>query len=60
MSDICVKGSGQPFSSARLMKTEIACPIAALPWTRDSKFIPHVRDSVGDQPFNGGIDARRT
>ncbi len=58
--DIWMKDTGQPFSSARLMTTEIARPIAASLWTRDSKFILHVKDSGGDEPFNGGIDGRRT
>jgi hypothetical protein len=50
--DIWVRGTGQPFSSARLMTTEIARPIAAFRWAPGSRFILQVKDSGGDENFN--------
>ena len=50
--NIWVKKTSEPFSSARLLTTETARPIAAFLWTRDSKFIAYVKDNAGDENFN--------
>ena len=50
--NIWVKKTDQPFSSARLMTTETARPVAGFLWTRDSKFIAYVKDHDGDENFN--------
>ncbi len=50
--NIWVKKTGEPFSSARLMTTETARPVAGFLWTRDGKFIAYVKDNAGDENFN--------
>jgi dipeptidyl aminopeptidase/acylaminoacyl peptidase len=50
--NIWVKQIAEPFSSARLMTTETARPVAGFLWTRDSKYIVYVKDSGGDENFN--------
>jgi dipeptidyl aminopeptidase/acylaminoacyl peptidase len=50
--NIWVKQADQPFSSARLMTTETARPVAGFLWTRDARFIAYVKDSGGDENFN--------
>ncbi|MBV9768691.1 MAG: alpha/beta fold hydrolase [Bryobacterales bacterium] len=50
--NIWVKKTSEPFSSARLMTTETARPVAAFLWTRDARFIGYVKDSGGDENFN--------
>jgi dipeptidyl aminopeptidase/acylaminoacyl peptidase len=50
--NIWVKRIGEPFSSARLMTTETARPIAAFLWTWDGKFLGYVKDNAGDENFN--------
>jgi dipeptidyl aminopeptidase/acylaminoacyl peptidase len=50
--NIWVKKTDQPFSSARLMTTETARPVAGFLWTRDARFIAYVKDSGGDENFN--------
>jgi dipeptidyl aminopeptidase/acylaminoacyl peptidase len=50
--NIWVKKTNEPFSSARLMTTETARPVAAFLWTRDAKFIAYVKDHDGDENFN--------
>ncbi len=50
--NIWVKPTAEPFSTARLMTTETARPIAGFVWTRDSKFIVYVKDNGGDENFN--------
>jgi dipeptidyl aminopeptidase/acylaminoacyl peptidase len=50
--NIWVKQIAEPFSSARLMTTETARPVAGFLWTRDSKYIVYVKDSEGDENFN--------
>jgi dipeptidyl aminopeptidase/acylaminoacyl peptidase len=50
--NIWVKRTNEPFSSARLMTTETARPVAAFLWTRDAKFIAYVKDHDGDENFN--------
>jgi dipeptidyl aminopeptidase/acylaminoacyl peptidase len=50
--NIWVKKTDEPFSSARLMTTETARPVAGFLWTRDSKFIVYVKDNDGDENFN--------
>jgi dipeptidyl aminopeptidase/acylaminoacyl peptidase len=50
--NIWVKETDRPFSSARLMTTETARPIAGFLWTRDARFIAYVKDSAGDENFN--------
>ncbi len=50
--NIWVKQTAEPFSTARLMTTETARPIAGFVWTRDSKFIVYVKDNGGDENFN--------
>lgn len=50
--NIWVKKTGEPFSSARLMTTETARPIAGFLWTRDGRFIAYVKDNAGDENFN--------
>jgi dipeptidyl aminopeptidase/acylaminoacyl peptidase len=50
--NIWVKKTDQPFSSARLMTTETARPVAGFLWTRDAKFIAYVKDNAGDENFN--------
>lgn len=50
--NIWVKKTGEPFSSARLMTTETARPVAGFLWTRDGRFIAYVKDNAGDENFN--------
>ncbi len=50
--NIWVKRTSEPFSSARLMTTETARPVAGFLWTRDSKYIVYVKDSGGDENYN--------
>ena len=50
--NIWVKRTDQPFSSARLMTTETARPVAAFLWTRDARFLVYVKDNEGDENFN--------
>jgi dipeptidyl aminopeptidase/acylaminoacyl peptidase len=50
--NIWVKGTSEPFSSARLMTTETTRPVAGFLWTRDSKYIVYVKDSGGDENYN--------
>jgi Tol biopolymer transport system component len=50
--NIWVKQIAEPFSSARLMTTETARPVAGFLWTRDSKYIVFVKDNAGDENFN--------
>ncbi len=50
--NIWVKKTDEPFSSARLMTTETARPVAGFLWTRDSRFIAYVKDTAGDENFN--------
>jgi dipeptidyl aminopeptidase/acylaminoacyl peptidase len=50
--NIWVKKTSEPFSSARLMTTETARPVAGFVWTRDAKFIAYVKDTGGDENFN--------
>jgi dipeptidyl aminopeptidase/acylaminoacyl peptidase len=50
--NIWVKGTAEPFSSARLMTTEVGRPVAGFLWTRDSKYIVYVKDNDGDENFN--------
>ncbi len=47
-----MKKTDEPFSSARLMTTETARPVAGFLWTRDAKFIAYVKDNDGDENFN--------
>ncbi len=50
--NIWVKQTADPFSSARLMTTETARPVAGFLWTRDGKYIVYVKDNAGDENFN--------
>jgi dipeptidyl aminopeptidase/acylaminoacyl peptidase len=50
--NVWVKGTAEPFSSARLMTTETARPVGGYLWTRDSKYIVFVKDNAGDENFN--------
>jgi dipeptidyl aminopeptidase/acylaminoacyl peptidase len=50
--NIWVKKIAEPFSSARLMTTETARPVAGFLWTRDGKYIAYVKDNGGDENFN--------
>ena len=50
--NIWVKKTNQPFSSARLMTTETARPVAGYLWSRDSKYLVYVKDNAGDENFN--------
>jgi dipeptidyl aminopeptidase/acylaminoacyl peptidase len=50
--NIWVKQIADPFSSARLMTTETARPVAGFLWTRDGKYIVYVKDNAGDENFN--------
>src|SRR5271169_3845340 len=50
--NIWVKGTAEPFSSARLMTIETARPVAGFLWARDSKYIVFVKDNGGDENFN--------
>src|SRR5580704_5422403 len=50
--NVWVKKTSEPFSSARLMTTETARPVAGYLWTRDAKFIAYVKDNGGDENFN--------
>ncbi len=50
--NVWVKYTGEPFSSARLMTSETARPVAGYLWTRDSKYIVYVKDNAGDENFN--------
>ena len=46
-----MKKTSDPFSSARLMTTETARPVAGYLWTRDARFIAYVKDNAGDENF---------
>jgi dipeptidyl aminopeptidase/acylaminoacyl peptidase len=50
--NIWVKQTADPFSSARLMTTETARPVAGFLWSRDGKYIVYVKDNAGDENFN--------
>src|SRR5580700_5225303 len=50
--NIWVKKTSEPFSSARLMTTETARPVAGFLWSRDSQYIVFVKDNAGDENFN--------
>lgn len=50
--NIWVKGTDEPFTSARLLTTETARPVGGFLWTRDAKFIVYVKDNAGDENFN--------
>lgn len=50
--NVWVKRTDQPFSSARLMTTETARPVAAFLWTRDARSIVYVKDKDGDENYN--------
>src|SRR5271155_3528697 len=50
--NIYVKKTSEPFSSARLISTETARPVAGFLWTRDARFIAYVKDNAGDENFN--------
>src|SRR5579862_3768314 len=50
--NVWMKKTSEPFSSARLMTTETARPVAGYLWTRDAKFIAYVKDHAGDENFN--------
>src|ERR1700722_6445156 len=50
--NIWVKQTAEPFSSARLMTTETARPVAGFLWTRDGKYFVYVKDNAGDENFN--------
>jgi dipeptidyl aminopeptidase/acylaminoacyl peptidase len=50
--NIWIKQIAEPFSSARLMTTETARPVAGFLWTRDGKYIVYVKDNAGDENFN--------
>src|ERR1700689_295512 len=50
--NIWVKKTDEPFSSARLMTTETARPVAGFLWTRDAGFIAYAKDNAGDENFN--------
>lgn len=50
--NIWVKQIAEPFSSARLMTTETARPVAGFLWTRDGRYIVYVKDQGGDENFN--------
>jgi dipeptidyl aminopeptidase/acylaminoacyl peptidase len=50
--NIYVKKTSEPFSSARLITTETARPVAGFLWTRDARFIAYVKDNAGDENFN--------
>jgi dipeptidyl aminopeptidase/acylaminoacyl peptidase len=50
--NIWVKKTDEPFSSARLMTTETARPVAGFLWTRDARFIAYAKDNAGDENFN--------
>ncbi len=47
-----MKKTSEPFSSARLITTETARPVAGFLWTRDARFIAYVKDNAGDENFN--------
>src|SRR5580704_3900020 len=40
--NIWVKKTAEPFSTARLLTTETARPVAGFLWTRDAKFVVYV------------------
>jgi dipeptidyl aminopeptidase/acylaminoacyl peptidase len=50
--NIWVKGTGEPFSAARLLTAEPHRPVTSYLWTRDSKFVGYVKDNDGDENFN--------
>ena len=50
--NIWVKGTGEPFSAARLLTTESTRPIPSFFWTRDARFIVYSKDTAGDENFN--------
>jgi dipeptidyl aminopeptidase/acylaminoacyl peptidase len=50
--NIWVKKTDEPFSSARLMTTETARPVAGFLWARDARFIAYAKDNAGDENFN--------
>jgi dipeptidyl aminopeptidase/acylaminoacyl peptidase len=50
--NIWVKGTGEPFSAARLLTKESTRPIPSFFWTRDARFIVYSKDTAGDENFN--------
>jgi dipeptidyl aminopeptidase/acylaminoacyl peptidase len=50
--NVWVKGTSEPFSSARLMTTETARPVGGYLWSRDSRYLIFVKDNAGDENFN--------
>jgi dipeptidyl aminopeptidase/acylaminoacyl peptidase len=50
--NVWVKGTSEPFASARLMTAETTRPVASFFWTRDAKKILYLKDNAGDENFN--------
>ncbi len=50
--NLWVKQIEEPFSSARLLTTEMKRPIGVWLWSRDGKYIAYVKDQDGDENFN--------
>ncbi|HYI95859.1 MAG TPA: prolyl oligopeptidase family serine peptidase [Bryobacteraceae bacterium] len=50
--NVWVKGTEEPFASARLVTADTKRPIPGYFWSRDGKFILFVQDTAGDENFN--------
>lgn len=50
--NVWVKKTDEPFTSARLLTTEVKRPIPGYFWSRDGKQVLYVKDSDGDENFN--------
>src|SRR5579871_5180729 len=50
--NIWVKGTDEPFSSAKPITNDTTRPIQAYFWSRDGKYILYVQDKLGDENYN--------
>jgi dipeptidyl aminopeptidase/acylaminoacyl peptidase len=50
--NIWVKAADEPFVAARPMSAETKRPVGAYFWSRDSKYLLHSQDQLGDENFN--------
>jgi dipeptidyl aminopeptidase/acylaminoacyl peptidase len=50
--NLWVKETEEPFSSARLLTTEMKRPIGSWSWSPDGKYVAYVKDRDGDENFN--------
>ena len=50
--NLWVKETEEPFSSARLLTTEMKRPIGSWSWSPDGRYVAYVKDRDGDENFN--------